>query len=110
MGFLGDDDPVFRQGGVIPHASTGKKPGYHLSPIPRGTYGEFSKIEEEFYEAKDAIDQAASVMVLVELSDMMLAIKGYLQKRFPGTTLDDLIKMAEITERAFNNGHRTPKA
>lgn len=29
---------------------------YHLTEIPRGVFGEFSKIEEEFLETKDALE------------------------------------------------------
>lgn len=83
--------------------------GYHLSAIPQGTYGEFSKIEEELYEAKDAAEQGVKIMELVELSDMLLAVEGYLKKHHPGTTLDDLRSMAAVTNRAFETGHRVPK-
>jgi hypothetical protein len=39
--------------------------GYHLSPIPKGILGEFSKIEEEFLEAKDAIKQDIQYFVFL---------------------------------------------
>ena len=80
--------------------------GYHLMEIPRGKFGEFSKIEEEVLEIKDAIQQNAKVMVLVELSDLYGAIDGYLRMHHPGTTMEDLATMARITGRAFENGGR----
>lgn len=80
--------------------------GYHLRDIPRGTLGEFSKIEEEFLELKDACEQNAKLMVLIELSDLHGAIIHYLRKHFPTIHYDDLIKMNCITERAFRSGCR----
>lgn len=80
--------------------------GYHVNKIQKGTLGEISKIEEELNELKDAQAQGAKIMELVELSDMIGAIELYLEKNHAGTTLDDLIKMKNITKRAFENGHR----
>jgi hypothetical protein len=79
---------------------------YHLSNIPRGTFGELSKIQEELLEAMDADDQGCSLMILQELSDLIGAVRGYLATHHPHTTLQDLIKMSEITQRAFVKGHR----
>lgn len=80
-------------------------PGYHLSPIPKGVYGEASKVVEEALEFKDALEQGCEVMGLIELCDLVGAIKGYL-KAHVGFSLQDLEKMSDITERAFRNGHR----
>ena len=80
--------------------------GYHLDKIPRGHYGEVSKIEEEFHEFKDAVSQGNRIMELVELSDLMGAIRGYLYSYHTGFTLTDLILMADATERAFKDGTR----
>jgi len=44
-------------------------------------------------------------MELVELSDLVGAIDLYVNNYY-NLTLDDLIKMKEITERAFENGRR----
>jgi len=55
------------------------KPGYHLREIKKGELGQFSKIEEEFEEFLDAIEQKNPIMALVELSDMMGAIEHYCQ-------------------------------
>lgn len=82
-------------------------PGYHMAPIPRGTYGHFSKIEEEFHELKDALGQGNKVMALIEMSDLLGAIEGYLETEYGNKmTLDDLRKMAHTTHRAFESGAR----
>lgn len=81
-------------------------PGYHISDIPRGVLGELSKIQEELSEAVDADEQSCSVMVLIELSDMVGAVDAYLEKYHPTISIGDLLKMAEITKRAFKSGAR----
>lgn len=78
---------------------------YHLTEIPKGVYGEFSKIKEEFLEADDALQQDNPVMVLQELSDMLGAIEAYTAKY--NITLIDLIIMKDATKRAFESGHRS---
>ena len=83
-----------------------KQPGYHLTDIPKGEFGEASKIIEEALEFKDSLDQNCTVMSLMELSDLIGAIKQYLFNYHSGITLKDLEKMADITRRAFVNGHR----
>jgi len=81
------------------------KIGYHLYNIPKGELGERSKIVEEFKEWQDACEQHCKIMELVELSDLVGAIELYVNKHY-NLTIDDLIKMKEITERAFENGRR----
>ena len=83
-----------------------KNPGYHLIDVPKGVFGESSKIVEETFEFCDAIKQGSSVLELVELSDLYGAIQGYLAKHHPSITMADLAKMSDITQRAFFNGHR----
>ena len=83
--------------------------GYNKREIPRGTYGEFDKIEEEFYEALDGMEQRNPVLVLVELSDLIGAIEGYVNAHF-SLSLDDIIKMKEATHRAFWDGTRQPRS
>jgi hypothetical protein len=78
--------------------------GYHLTNIPKGELGKFSKIEEEFLEAKDALQQDIPLMVLIELSDMLGAIEHYAKNY--NMTLEDLQKLNSVTQRAFNNGRR----
>lgn len=80
--------------------------GYHVRNIEKGVLGHYSKVIEEAEEFLDACEQECKIMALVELSDMIGAIKEYLRMQFPGTTLEDLEKMATITKRAFDSGHR----
>ena len=80
--------------------------GYHLKHIKKGKLGEFSKIEEEFFEAKDAIDQNNPVMVLIELSDMIGAIESYCVQKHK-ITLEELLNMTKATKRAFGDGTRS---
>jgi hypothetical protein len=79
--------------------------GYHLTQINRGEIGEFSKIEEEFLEAKDSLVQNNPIMLLLELSDLIGAIELYSLKHF-NITLQDLLTMKSSTVRAFNDGTR----
>lgn len=79
-------------------------PGYHLTPIAKGVLGEPSKIIEEAAEFADAVAQGAKIMGLIELADLLGAIKAYLVKH--NLTLEDLETMSSITERAFANGRR----
>ena len=79
-------------------------PGYHLTPIAKGVLGEPSKIAEEAAEFADAVAQGATIMALIELADLLGAIKAYLVKH--NLTLADLETMSAITERAFVNGRR----
>ncbi len=81
-------------------------PGYHVTPIKKGVFGEASKIIEEASEFNDAVEQGVAVLALVELSDLYGAISGYLRQHHPGVTMDDLRRMSEVTERAFVNGRR----
>ena len=80
--------------------------GYHIRDIKRGELGEPSKIREEVDEFLDACEQDCAIMALVELSDLIGAIKLYLEKHFPNMTMADLEKMSAITRRAFESGHR----
>jgi hypothetical protein len=82
------------------------KPGYHLVEIPKGILGEPSKIAEEVAELQDAYSQGVSIMALIECADLYGAIRAYLTKHHPGTSMSDLEAMADVTERAFNNGRR----
>lgn len=80
--------------------------GYHISTIPRGFFGEPSKIMEEAYEFQDAILQGNPVMALCELSDLLGAMEGYLAAKHPTITLGHLVKMKDATRRAFEDGTR----
>lgn len=81
--------------------------GYHTKVIQKGELGQLSKIQEELDEAKDAMNDNNKVMALVELSDMIGAMKAFL-KRYYGdhVTIRDLERMANATERAFKKGER----
>lgn len=81
--------------------------GYHLKDIPKGVFGDVSKIEEEFLEFKDALKQGNDVMALIELSDQIGAIRGWLERNHPSITLDKLVTMNDATTRSFVNGHRS---
>jgi len=79
--------------------------GYHKTEIPKGTLGEFSKIEEEFNELRDAHSQSNKVLEICELSDMLGAIEAYAAKW--NLSLADLEQMQKSTASAFNDGQRS---
>lgn len=79
--------------------------GYHSKKIQKGVLGTPSKIQEEFEEFKDALDQNNHVMALVELSDMLGAIDSYVRRRY-SITVDDLLVMTLATQSAFKDGDR----
>lgn len=81
--------------------------GYHVRDIPRGVFGEPSKIIEESLEFQDAIEQNNKIMALVELADLIGAIEAYAAKS--GITLEDLVAMKDATKRAFQDGTRTDR-
>lgn len=84
--------------------------GYHVKEITRGQFGELSKIQEEVAEALDSEEQKNPIMVLVELSDIVGAIEGYLETHFKGViTIKDVLVMARATNKAFQSGDRTPR-
>lgn len=78
--------------------------GYHKTKIPKGILGEFSKIEEEFLELKDAKEQGDKVLILCELTDMLGAIEEYIKKY--NLTLYDLKLFSDKTKEAFKEGSR----
>lgn len=82
---------------------------YHLTEIPRGVFGDVSKIVEEVLELQDAEEQGAKLMALNELADIVGAVEGYLLKHHPSFTLADIIQMKDLTARAFTSGARKAK-
>ena len=78
--------------------------GYHLSKIPKGKLGEFSKIQEEYLELYDAYMQENKILELCELCDLVGAIEAYAKSFNLG--LDDIIKMKEANKKAFEDGTR----
>ncbi len=84
--------------------------GYHKRTIKRGKTGEASKIMEEAEEFIDAIEQDVTLMGLIELSDLYGAMDAYLKKHHPSVSMDDLAKMAALTKKVFEEGHRQERA
>ncbi len=79
--------------------------GYHTREIEKGVLGQTSKIQEEFDEFMDAVEQDNPVMELVELSDLLGAIESY-TKYYYNMELDQIIKMTRATQSAFQDGSR----
>lgn len=79
--------------------------GYHLTDIPRGKFGEPSKITEEYLEFIDALEQNCEIMALFELTDLIGAIEGYVKTKH-NMELSQLLKMKDITKRVFESGYR----
>jgi hypothetical protein len=73
--------------------------GYHVNKIPKGSYGQSTKIMEEVLELQDAEAQNAKIMALHELSDIIGAVHGYLREHYPDMKFEDLLTMSEITQR-----------
>ena len=71
-------------------------PRFHRRSIPRGKYGELSKVLEEVEEAIDAEEQGHRLMLLIELSDIIGAVEGVLKKKEYNHTIEDLIKFARL--------------
>ena len=65
---------------------------WHNRPIKKGVYGEFSKVEEEVDEAREALEQNNSLMYLIELSDVIGAIEKVAENH--GLSLQDLINFS----------------
>lgn len=79
--------------------------GYHTIEIDKGVLGEFSKIKEEFQEAEDGFNQENPILVLCELADILGAIESFVENNF-NLSLEDLIKMKDLTKSAFQDGTR----
>lgn len=73
---------------------------YHKVEIKRGIIGEFSKIQEEFDELLDAIEQEDKVLQICELTDLIGAIECFSESKF-NLSLEDLIKFSNKTKIAF---------
>lgn len=78
--------------------------GYHLKAIPKGVYGEVSKIREELEELEDAEEQGIRVMAMCELADLYGAIQAVALSY--NLTMADLKAMSDVTKRAFESGAR----
>lgn len=53
---------------------------WHVNDIEKGVYGELSKIREELEEAEDALNNGNTLMMLIELSDIIGAVEGIAEK------------------------------
>lgn len=78
--------------------------GYHTVKINKGKLGEFSKIQEEYFELQDAVNQCNPLLELCECADLVGAIEAFISKY--NISLDDLIKMMNCTKSAFKEGER----
>ncbi len=67
---------------------------FHKREIPRGVYGELSKIKEELEEAYDAEEQKQDLMLLIELADIVGAAAGVAAKYH--MSLDQLVAFAKL--------------
>ncbi len=81
--------------------------GYHFDNIVKGEYGKSSKLLEEVLELIDSEKQNSKIMCLLELSDLIGAIDGYLKSNYKEITLQDLIIMSNATQRSFYSGERS---
>lgn len=68
--------------------------------IERGSYGEFSKVKEEFLELEEALNHGDnSIHVQIEIADLLGAVMGFAVKR--GFDKYDLIQFMLMKERYF---------
>lgn len=72
--------------------------GYHLKKIKKGVLGEFSKIQEEYEEFLDALEQENKIMALVELSDLYGAIQKFKQKY----SIDYYLNLTSFVSETYN--------
>lgn len=71
-------------------------PKFHKRSIKKGRYGELSKVLEEVEEALDAQEQGHRFMMLIELSDIIGAVQGVLDKEGFNLTVEELAKFAKL--------------
>lgn len=78
----------------------------HKRKIEKGNFGEFSKIEEEFQELKDANEQKCKVLEICEICDLIGAIDGYAKKKY-NLNIYDIYRFSEmisLTKSKDKNG------
>jgi hypothetical protein len=73
----------------------------HKINIPKGEYGEFSKIEEEFLELKDAFQQESKILQMIEISDLYGAIEGFCEKN--GFDFNEVIRFSNMVRSDRKN-------
>ena len=71
--------------------------GYHLQNITKGKLGTVSKIQEELDEAVDSVNQKVKIMLLVELSDLIGAVKLVAQNC--GSNIEELLSTLPETPK-----------
>ena len=79
--------------------------GYHNRKIDKGVLGEFTKIQEEFVELLDAVEQDDKILQICELTDLIGAIESFAGDKF-NLKLDDLIKFSNKTKKSFTDKER----
>jgi hypothetical protein len=95
---------------------------YHLKDIPKGVYGQYSKVYEEMLEFLDANEQDCKIMMMCELSDIFGAYSALPFEEQAGNkhvltfiedsakelnlNLNDVYIFSKITKRAFESGAR----
>lgn len=78
--------------------SNSKKRSYfHEKPVTRGVYGEFSKIQEELEEAIDAAERGQTLLLRIELANLIGAVKGVADKY--GFNFYELAQFSELVSR-----------
>jgi hypothetical protein len=79
---------------------------YHKKEISKGKIGEVSKILEEVQELQDAFQDGDRILQLIELSDIVGAIKCFLENYFNDFSIEELIYFANKTNESFKDGTR----
>lgn len=64
---------------------------YHTYEIPKGVYGELSKVKEEILELIDGEKQDNQILIRCELSDIYGAYEEYLKQSLISTTIEEMI-------------------
>lgn len=67
---------------------------FHRREIAKGTYGELSKVREEVEEAMDAEEQGQPLMLALELSDILGAVRAVAERH--GWKFEDLDRFAVL--------------
>ena len=71
--------------------------GFHEATIHKGEYGQLSKIREELEEAEDAEARGQMLMLRIELSDILGAVKGVSDRL--GMDFNELLVFAELRSK-----------
>lgn len=74
----------------------------HKRNIEKGNFGDFSKIEEEFQELKDANEQHCKVLEICEICDLIGAVNGYVKKHY-NMSIYDIYRFSEMVSSNKSN-------